>query len=166
MRRRDKTIVIFPIIVGILLLSACEAEQSRVFVPVMPDQKTRHFNYPFDDVWDVLVNVLASQDIDIETFDKERGVIITDFIPLNPKSELGQASLFPEKGERIIEKAKYDIAIAVMENEGKGISVQLEVHLSKYSRSLMSYYKWRDQLSNGIIEQRMFDSLEAELENP
>ncbi len=114
MSKRDKTIVVFPVIVGILLLFACEAEQSRGFVPVMPDQKTRHLNYSFDDVWDVLVNMLAGQNIDVETFNKELGVIITDFIPLNSKSELGQESLFLEKSERIIEKAKYDITIVLL----------------------------------------------------
>ena len=141
----------------------CDGEQPRGFVPVMPDQKIRSFHYPFETVWTSLVQVLEYQDIAIETLDKSLGTIIADFIPLDPKSKLGNETLFPEPGERIIEKAKYDMVIAVKKANENETTVLVEVNVGKYSRSLLSYYAWRDQLSNGIIEKNLFVDLQREL---
>jgi len=132
-------------------------------VPIMPDQKIRNFDNSYDAVWVRLIAYLEKQDIDIEIVDKELGLIITYFIPIDPKSILGKAALFPGKGERIIEKAKYDMIIVVKKVDKKKTSVQVDVHLSKFSRSLFDYYNWKDQLSNGYIEKKLFEELEKAL---
>jgi hypothetical protein len=154
---------LFPVVLFFIFSVFCEGEQPRGFVPVMPDQKIRRFNYPFEAVWISLVQILEYQDIDIETLDKSLGTMITDFIPLDPKSKLGTEALFPEQGERLIEKAKYDMVIEVKKTDENETTVQIEVNLSKFSRALMSYYKWRDQLSSGVIEKYLFENLQGEL---
>lgn len=135
-------------------------EEPRGFVPVMPSQKVHRFARDFETVWGALVTILEIKDIDIETVDKEKGSIITDFIPIDVKSDFGKSAIFPEKGERIIDKAKYDMTIVVTSVDDNQTSVEIIVHLSKYSRSLMSYYSWKDQLSSGFIEQQFFEELE------
>lgn len=150
------------IIICMLFIQAC-AEEPRDFVPVTPDQKIRTFSHSYDAVWSRLIAYLEKQDIDIKSIDKESGSIITDFIPIDPKSPLGEAVIFPEKGERIIESAKYDMVIGVKKVDEKKTSVQVDVHLSKYSRPLMTYYSWKPQLSNGYIEKKLFEELEKTL---
>ena len=135
-------------------------EEPRAFVPVMPSQKVHRFARDFETVWGALVTILEFKDIDIEAIDKEKGSIITDFIPIDPKSDFGKSAIFPEKGERIIDKAKYDMTIVVTSVDDNQTSVEIIVNLSKYSRSLMSYYSWKDQLSSGFIEQQLFEELE------
>lgn len=150
------------IIIFMLIIPAC-SEKPRGFVPIMPNQKIRTFDYSYDAVWSRLIAYLEKQDIDIELVDKELGFIITYFIPIDPKSTVGKAALFPEKGERIIEKAKYDMVIVVKKVDEKKTSVHVDVHLSKFSRSLFDYYNWKDQLSNGYIEKKLFEELEKAL---
>ena len=147
----------------ILFIFFC-CEETRGFTPVMPGQQIRTFTYSFDAVWSGLLTLIEKQDIDLLTVDKELGSIITDFIPLDPRSPTGRAALFPEKGERAIEKAKYDMVIVVRRLDENKASVHVDVHLGKYSRSsFISYYKWNDQLSNGYIEKKLFDDLETVL---
>jgi hypothetical protein len=135
-------------------------EEPQAFIPVMPSQRVQQFARDFETVWGALVTILEIKDIDIEAIDKEKGSIITDYIPFDPKSEFGRSATFPEKGERMIDKAKYDMVIAVKPLGEDQTSVELIVHLSKYSRSMMSYYSWKDQLSSGFIEKQLFEELE------
>ena len=135
-------------------------EEPQAFVPVMPSQKIHRYSRDFETVWGALVTILEIKDIDIDVIDKEQGSIITDFIPFDPKSEFGRSAIFPEEGERIIDKAKYDMTIVVKPVDEDQTSIEVIVHLSKYSRSMMSYYSWKDQLSSGFIEQQLFEEID------
>lgn len=153
-----KTKILLIILSITTALQTC-GEEPKGFVPVMPDQKIRTFAHDFDTVWGGILTILETRDIDIDVINKEKGLIITDFIPIHTDSELGKSVIFPEKGEKIIHLAKYDMTIVVTVSGDSGTSVEVNVHLSKYSRSLMTYYSWKDQLSNGFIEQQLFDEL-------
>jgi len=87
-------------------------------------------------------------------------LIITYFIPIDPKSTVGKAALFTEKGERIIEKAKYDMVIVVKKVDEKKKSVHVDVHLSKFSSSLFDYYNRKNHRFNDYTGKKIIRGTE------
>jgi len=155
---------VFVIIAVIVCFSACETEPDQGFMPVLPSQKVRTYPYSFALVWNAIMDLIVLNDIDLIMIDSDKGQVVTDFIPLDPKSEMGKKVIFREEGERIIKSAKYDITFALNSIDENTTRVKLDVHIDKSSRSLWSYYSMKEQLSNGYIEKKFLDDIAALLE--
>ena len=147
----------------LLLLNACQTHTREGFVPVLPHENISTYPYPVEAVWELCFELIEENDIDIDFIDTDNMIIISSFIPIDPESELGKAVIFPEEGETIIESAKYYMNVTMRREENNVTTVQLDISISRYTRSLMTYYSWKEQLSNGYIERKFFNDLAAKL---
>jgi len=148
----------------VVLMCACQPQPEREFVPVTPEQKVRSFPLPFDTVYEILLDMLKRQDIDLSEADRDLGTVATRPIPINPESETGKSVLFKTGWEVSINTGKYDIRFKLKKTGENSTRVEIAVRIEKYSRTLFLYYSWKEQPSNGYIERKIFDDLAAALE--
>lgn len=155
-------ITLFTSIMMVILFLSC-GEKSKTLVPVMPDKRMHTYPYKFDPVWGAILIYMKSKDIDLNKQDKDTGNLITDTIPFEPKSEFGRQAIFPEVGEKFIDKAYYTMNLTLTLNPDNTTTVEVIVTVGKLSRGYTLYYKWRDQLSSGYIEKRFFAEIDSVL---
>ena len=155
-------ITLFTSIMMVILLLSC-GEKPKTLVPVMPDKRMHTYPYKFDPVWGAILIYMKSKDIDLNKQDKDTGNLITDTIPFEPKSEFGRQAIFPEVGEKFIDKAYYTMNLTLTLNPDNTTTVEVIVTVGKLSRGYTLYYKWRDQLSSGYIEKRFFAEIDSVL---
>jgi len=152
------------VIASALCLCACGSGPDEGFVPAMPQDKIRTLPYPVETIWSAYLEMLERKDIDLLITDRENRTIVTDFIPMEPKSEMGKAVIFREEGEYSVGGAKYDITAVMTEAEENRTTVRLEAKIDKYTRSWYSYFSWKNQPSNGYIERNVFAELALSLQ--
>ena len=148
-----------------ILLSGCSSIGSFVAVQRDETHSVRSFNFQYEKTWDVLKDVIATQDNETIVLDnKQKGVILTGYdeitvsslrhigkMPLNRISGgYGQNWLYARK------KIDYSV-IKISENETK---VKMVIYLQGYNASGK---RWINIAPNGVRENEIFDMLKEVL---
>ena len=148
-----------------IILSGCSSIGSFVAVQRDETHSVRSFNFQYEKTWDVLKDVIATQDNEtIVSDNKQKGVILTGYdeitvsslrhigkMPLNRISGgYGQNWLYARK------KIDYSV-IPISENETE---VKMVIYLQGYNASGK---RWINIAPNGVREREIFDKLKEVL---
>lgn len=147
------------LLAGILALSC-----AKTMVTVDPEDTVRVFDAPLETVGKVLLTLMAEYDLKVTEIGREEGVIRTEFTEFDADSDLGKAVLQPYSSSEQIEKGRYRLDVYFFETSENTVKVAIDCQVEKFGGTHSKYnFHWQAQPSNGVIEKRVFDTLEQRL---
>jgi len=154
----------------VLFLCSCETWQTNKSIYLKPLENARVFNSDFNKVWKALIQTVARKEISIKTSDKESGVLTTEAVEFRDKLslsaeffeadiEIKRISVRPSVFMAVWEAGKYNLTFFVSPENTISTKVQIVCKIEAHN----SIDGWRTCESKGVIEQEVFDSIEAKL---
>ena len=151
-------------ILSILLAGVIAVSCAKTMTTASPEDTVRVYNAPLETVGKVLLTLMAEYDLRVTGIERDEGVIRTDFHEFQADSEFGKSVLQAYSSSEGIEKGRYRLDIFFFGIDKNSVKVSIDCQVEKFSGTHSVHnYHWQSQPSNGVIEQRVFNTLEERL---
>lgn len=129
-------------------------------------QDTEIIDAPFDKVWGALIATLSEQSLPIETIEKESGLVTTKFVTFASgfmaERAINEVAVKPSGLLYTWSNARYTVSVFVTKSGENTTRVKITSHIEAFENNVTK--SWMVCYSNGVIEKRIFDSIEAKIE--
>lgn len=131
-----------------------------------PKKDTAFYLARFNKVWDACLMALGEESIPIETMEKEKGLITTEYVnySVGPQAhhEIEKIAQKPSATHLAIwSQVGYTLSILITPINDMSTKARVTVHIVAYDKNVTQ--EWHDCISYGVIEDMILEKIRSQL---